>query len=236
MKLRKEVPELNLKCEDMLFNISKNKHDFDKISLIELNSIKKEPRFFDSHKNSRDEETAAEQAELKRIEKLEKMMESLNGNVQIMNEELKILKSSIYKKHSGDQNLINRKINEKRNNVASRKSEFKIPQKENRLKMKTFNDLELDLNSEKIREKNIDIKQEDFLKNILNITQDDLIKVKTKEEIGSRGTKMKSNMQNIQKEKPNVNANDDKKSKVNTINIIQYNYKFRNSKMTQKNF
>lgn len=221
LKLRKEVPELNLKCEDMLFNISKNKQDFDKISLIELNSIKKEPRFFDSQNNSRDEETAAaqaEQAELKRIEKLEKMMESLNGNVQIMNEELKILKSSIYKKHSGDQNLINRKINEKRNtfNAVNRKSEFKIPQKENRLKMKTFNDLELDLNSEKSREKNIDIKQEDFLKNILNITQDDLIKGKTKEEIRSRATKMKSNMQNIQTEKPNANANaNDKKSKVN---------------------
>lgn len=66
LKLRKEVPELNLKCEDMLFNISKNKHDFDKISLIELNSIKKEPRFFDSQKNSRDEETAAAQAEIGR--------------------------------------------------------------------------------------------------------------------------------------------------------------------------
>jgi hypothetical protein len=216
LKLRKEVPELNLKCEEMLFKDSKDKQEKDRISLIELNSNdlvkKKEPRFFSNQKNSNDEET---EAELKRIEKLEKMMESLSGNVQIMNEELKMLKSSIYKKQSGDQNLINRKINENRkNNVNStnRISESKIPHKENRLKMKTFNDLELDLNLSKSQGSHNDIKQEDFLKNILNITRDDLIK--TKEEIDlkkneNRVTKMKPKIDNTQSEKLN-----DKKSKV----------------------
>jgi hypothetical protein len=122
--MRQAAPELHLQCEDILIEKRKG------ISLIELNNekIKLQP-------NGDDKET-----ELNRIEKLEKMMENLNGSVKSMTEELKSLKSAINKKNNNKD--INMDIINKTLNFNQNKND-----KPSILKMKTFNDLQLDINN-----------------------------------------------------------------------------------------
>lgn len=165
--MKKEIPELNLQCERVFLEKSEVRTKRG-MSFVELDQkIRKSQKRLQGgeelrkrevqietskSKDSLKEDIAAnsEESELKRIEKLEQMIENLNGSVKSMNEELKMLKNSIYRKRnlhpensdkgqkqkSGiDFDLINKTI-------TANKSE-----KPSVLKMKTFNDLQLDLSN-----------------------------------------------------------------------------------------
>jgi hypothetical protein len=151
------------------------------ISLLEINksSFKKGENIL----NGQEEDNS----EILRIEKLEKMINSLNGSVNDMNNELKMLKNSIYRnrrtrnrsdidlskdiiKSDNSEKMENsEKPTEKSSEKSSEKSQQKNGTKNNQnlLKMKTFNDLSLDLNSLKAQKAENDTNNDDeFLQNL----------------------------------------------------------------------
>lgn len=158
LKLREQVPSLNLNCEELLSINSINSEQG--ISLIELQHRNK-----DNQKLLGENDDTEDEFKL-RVEKLEKMMQSLTGNVKIMNEEIQLLKTSVNKKKNIKLDSINFRIPTGPNQNQNQNKSNNINNSNNVLKMKTFNDLELDLklvNAEN-NKKNKDLD----LKNILN--------------------------------------------------------------------
>ena len=125
LKLKQQSSHLNINCEDLL-----NADD-----AFPINT-----------KYKQNEE------EINKIERLENMIQNLSGSVETMNEELKKLKNSVINKNTNNQNSkIDREDKISWENI-NKKIIKSSNQQKSVLKMKTFNDLQLDLNSLKINE------------------------------------------------------------------------------------
>jgi len=219
LKLKQQVPTLNLNCDDLIslnYARSSGKAITTGTNFVEL--TKNDNTNTQILKKDDEEEL---DVEYERIEKLEKMMESLSGNVRTMDEELKMLKNSINKKRNikgnvskeSNVNRVNAKQNTN-NDINNSSNVYKNNEKKKSvLKMKTFNDLELNLNlintNTKIKkDNNKDLNDMDFLKNIIQET-----KPKKNEKIIARND-MKFDFKEIPQVEKNIKSSEDEAEKI----------------------
>jgi hypothetical protein len=124
--------------------------------------------------------TPEDKDQIQRLEKLQKIVDNLNGNIQVLNDEISLLKNALYKKKrlykNNNNNSNNTNGNEKKVNIEHLKNTLKVNEPA-LIQVKSFNDLQLDLNKLHKNNHNGSSTESSHLKSFINKEKDKKIDI-----------------------------------------------------------